>query len=152
MEDYNKKKNELLGEPHGTANAKLRKAILFQLLQETGKNICFRCGEEIGFIEDLSIEHIKPWMSAENPKEAFFDLKNISFSHLLCNNRAGEKKVPHPNIQGENHPRSKLTQKQVEEIREELDRGRSLIALSQEYFIDESTVRAIRDNRIWKYS
>lgn len=41
MNKYNKKKSEQLGMPLGTASAKLRKSILFNLLKEAGKNICF---------------------------------------------------------------------------------------------------------------
>lgn len=37
MDKYNKKKNEQLGMPLGTASAKLRKSILFSLLKDSGK-------------------------------------------------------------------------------------------------------------------
>lgn len=74
---------------HGTASNQLRKMIMFQLIQETGKNICFQCGKKIERIEDLSIEHKNSWQLAKNPKETFFDLGNISFSHLNCNISAG---------------------------------------------------------------
>lgn len=87
----NEKKNEQLGMPFGTASGQLRKLILFDLLKKLNKNICFRCGEEISNIEELSIEHIVPWLDSDNPKELFFSLENISFSHLLCNIRAIRK-------------------------------------------------------------
>jgi hypothetical protein len=93
MNDSNKKKNELLGESYGTANGKLKKAILFQLLIETNKDGCFQCGNKIENIEELSVEHKIPWMSAENPIESFYDLNNISFSHLKCNSGAAIRKL-----------------------------------------------------------
>lgn len=150
MDNNNKKKNDLLGMPHGTATGRLRKAILFQLVQETNKDICFRCGNKIESIDDLSIEHKTSWQSSKNPVESFFDLKNITFSHLDCNISSANKNIPHFNVRGVNCGSAKLTWKQVEEIREELDKGCTLLSLSKEYNIDERTIAAIRDNRTWK--
>lgn len=79
---FDRIKNQL-GMPIGTANARLKKSILFSLLQETGKNVCFRCGNEITSVDDLSIDH-KEWWENVNP-ELFWDLNNIAFSHLKCN-------------------------------------------------------------------
>ncbi len=81
----NKKKAEQLGMPHGTAVHHLRKAILFSFIRKLGLQWCFQCGKEIKNVKEMSIEHKKPWQSAENPKESFFDLDNIAFSHLKCN-------------------------------------------------------------------
>ena len=89
----NQKKSEQLGMPHGTAANKLRKAILFSLLEETGKNICFQCGEKIGHMTEMSIEHKEPWLDSGDPVRLFFDLRNIAFSHLTCNIGAGRKTV-----------------------------------------------------------
>lgn len=87
----NEVKTRLLGEPYGTATAKLRKAILFKLAQMAGLTGCYRCGEEIVNIEDFTIEHKESWMRSENPIEAFHDLNNIAFSHLSCNVGAAYK-------------------------------------------------------------
>ena len=81
----NIKKNEQLGMPFGTASAKLRKSILFNLLKETNKNVCYQCGKPIELEEELSIEHKVPWLDSDKPKDRFFDIKNIAFSHLSCN-------------------------------------------------------------------
>jgi len=35
--------------------------------------------------ETFSIEHVIPWLDSEDPVKLFFDLDNISFSHLKCN-------------------------------------------------------------------
>lgn len=93
MDNSLRKKQEQLGMPLGTASAKLRKSILFSLLKETGKNICFQCGRIIENEDELSIEHKIPYLDSKNPKELFFDLNNIAFSHLSCNVKAAR----HPN-------------------------------------------------------
>ena len=79
----NKNKAAFLGMPHGTANARLRKAILFKLVQTCKEDICFRCGLTIEKVDDLSIEHKLPWENIS--VELFWDLDNIAFSHLKCN-------------------------------------------------------------------
>ena len=56
--------------------------LLWQLVMETGKDVCFRCGKKIENIDDFSIEHKESCGLAEDPKAAFFDLANIAFSHL----------------------------------------------------------------------
>lgn len=90
-----------LGMPYGTANARLRKNILFSLLERLEENICFRCGEKIEYVETLSIEHIEPW---ENRDPAlFWSMDNISFSHLSCN-------VPHTRKSGNSHFRENAPQ------------------------------------------
>lgn len=100
MNRNNEKKNEQLGMPHGTANAILRKNILFELLKRHGENICFQCGEEIKTIDELSIEHKVPWLDSENPTELFFSISNIAFSHLKCNVGAGRKPSPSKTVHG----------------------------------------------------
>ncbi|MBP7540882.1 MAG: hypothetical protein KA802_13235 [Saprospiraceae bacterium] len=35
--------------------------------------------------ETFSIEHKVSWLNSNNPVELYFDLNNISFSHLSCN-------------------------------------------------------------------
>lgn len=80
-----KKKREQLGMDDSTASHKLRKLILFSLVQQTGQDICFRCQTKIETVEELSIEHKVPWLDSSNPIRVFFDLNNIAFSHLRCN-------------------------------------------------------------------
>ena len=72
-----------LGMSHGAATNKLRKNILFSFAQRLNEDICFKCGEKIESVNDLSIEHKLPW---ENRSvELFWDLSNITFSHSVCN-------------------------------------------------------------------
>jgi hypothetical protein len=83
----NLKRKEQLGLPFGTANSRLRKMIMFRLVQELGRDKCFQCGEIITDIDHFSIEHKTPWMDSNDPPGLFFDLENIAFSHLSCNIR-----------------------------------------------------------------
>lgn len=86
IEVMQKKKDDQLGMPLGTASHRLRMAIMFKLVAEAG-HLCFRCGGELT-LESFSIEHKIPWLHSEDPIELFFDLDNIAFSHLGCNMKA----------------------------------------------------------------
>lgn len=86
--DSNKRKHALLQMPFGTANGKLRKMLLFRFAQLLSQDRCYRCKLAIDNIDDFTIEHKDAWMRASDPKEAFFDLNNIAFSHVKCNIRA----------------------------------------------------------------
>ena len=88
LKEYQKKKAEFLGMDPGTASSKLQKKILFMLVEECGRNSCFRCGLEMSEA-NLSIEHKKEWLW-EDPA-LFWDLDNISFSHKSCNCKAARK-------------------------------------------------------------
>lgn len=82
----NRKAVETLGMPHGTAANRLRKMLLFRQLKKHNENTCIRCEKEIETVDELSVEHIKPWEGIS--AELFWDLDNIAFSHTRCN-------VPH---------------------------------------------------------
>lgn len=71
--------------PHGTAQHRLRQSIMFHLVKDLGRNNCFRCKEIIKYVSELSIDHKIDWLHNEKPRETFFDLENISFSHRKCN-------------------------------------------------------------------
>lgn len=96
MSNYasNKRKDDLLGEPHGTAGSKLRKRLLFKFVKLAGADRCYRCGLQIERVEDLSIEHTESWQLAASPRESFFDLEKIAFSHLQCNVGAAKRTRP----------------------------------------------------------
>lgn len=85
MTNSNALKAERLGMPIGTASNRLKKKILLQLLRRLEEDFCYRCSERIQTVEQLSIEHKEPWLSAHEPASSFFDLDNIAFSHLSCN-------------------------------------------------------------------
>ncbi|AZV02254.1 hypothetical protein Arno18_68 [Pectobacterium phage Arno18] len=86
------KKAAQLGMNPSTASGRLVKDVLFQLLCESGKNLCHQCGKSMSR-ENFSIEHKTPWLDSKNPKELFFDLGNIAFSHHACNVGAARRKV-----------------------------------------------------------
>ena len=67
-----------------TAQHRLVKDILWKLIVQTNNHICCKCGK-VMTRETFSIEHLIPWLDSDNPIELFFDLDNISFSHLSCN-------------------------------------------------------------------
>jgi hypothetical protein len=69
----------------GASSHKLDRMIIMKLIQLTGQDNCFQCGQQIEDVITLSIEHKEPWQGADDPKATFFDLENIAFSHLRCN-------------------------------------------------------------------
>lgn len=80
------KKREQLGFPIGTATHRLRKLVIFELVQQVGRDCCFRCGLKIESAADIVMDHKVPWL--DNSAELFWDLNNIAFSHARCNLRA----------------------------------------------------------------
>ncbi len=91
MSKWNKVNADLLGMSWGAACNRLRKKVLFSLVVRLKENMCYRCGNEILSVDDLSLEHKNAWRQATDPVESFFDLDNISFSHLSCNSAAASK-------------------------------------------------------------
>jgi len=85
MSNSNGVKAKYLGMPWGTANGRLRKAILFRLVQQTGQDTCYRCDRKIK-LEELSIEHKQDWLHVD--ATLFWALDNIAFSHMKCNRAA----------------------------------------------------------------
>lgn len=119
----NRKKNIQLGMPYGTACNKLRKSLLFSLIKELNKNVCYQCGKIIESEDELSIEHKIPFLDSEDPKKLFFDLNNIAFSHLKCNAKAARRpigiKIKHEERAKKGlHNLCKLNEEQVLKIKE----------------------------------
>ena len=85
----NSRKADILGMPYGTAGNRLRKLIMFHLLEKHGENVCLKCGKPIETPDELSIEHIRPWQ-IDGPR-LFWDIANIAFSHLTCNRQSVSK-------------------------------------------------------------
>lgn len=77
------KKAQQLGMKFGTASNRLRKSVMFMLVQRCGLDVCHRCGEKILNEADLTIEHKQPWLDVD--PRLFWDLNNIAFSHHRCN-------------------------------------------------------------------
>lgn len=87
--DRHRNMSTQLGMPRGTAANRLRKLVLFDVLQRHKENNCYRCGLPIVSADELSIEHKQPWEHVD--VKLFWDLTNISFSHLSCNVRAARR-------------------------------------------------------------
>jgi hypothetical protein len=88
-------KHDQLGQDPSKASYKLVKDLMWMFITETNRNICHQCGETM-CRNTFSIEHKIPWLHSDTPKELFFDLNNISFSHLKCNVKAGRRNNPTP--------------------------------------------------------
>lgn len=100
MDVNNIKKSKQLGMPLGTASGRLRKSILFHLVTELNRNICYQCNNKIFSENELSIEHKIPYLDSSDPVKLFFDIENIAFSHLSCNVSAARRtvKTKHPSV------------------------------------------------------
>jgi len=76
------KKSKQLKMPHGTAQNRLRRNIMFHLIKKLNEHFCYRCGEEMTS-DDFSIEHKEAWLDKNS--DLFWDMGNIAFSHKKCN-------------------------------------------------------------------
>ena len=109
----NEKKDVQLGMSHGKASARLRKLLLFRLVQNAKEDVCYRCGIKILDVDDLSIEHKVPWLDSDDPPAMFFDLENVTFSHMSCNYSVARKSTK----------LTKLTEAERREHKKEYDRN-----------------------------
>lgn len=89
----NEKKLKQLGMHLGTASGKLKKSLMFSMVKELNRDVCFKCGKLIESENDFSIEHKVPYLDSEDPIRLFFDINNIAFSHLKCNIGSGRKRL-----------------------------------------------------------
>lgn len=78
------KKKMQLGMNPSTASHRLVKDLLWNFVKTTGQDACCKCGEPMSR-ETFSIEHVTPWLDSDDPVGLYFDLDNISYSHLRCN-------------------------------------------------------------------
>lgn len=83
----NLKNKEVLGTSMSNATMRLLRSLVFDYICRMHDNYCYRCKLPMTR-QDFSIEHIKEWRGAENGQELFFDIDNISYSHLKCNTEA----------------------------------------------------------------
>ncbi len=71
-----------------TARQHLLRKIIFDLVQKTDRDFCYRCSQRIVDLSDFSIDHKVPWLGQDNEEELFFNLENIGYSHRSCNYKA----------------------------------------------------------------
>ncbi len=86
------KKRLQLGMNPSTASHRLVKDLLFKYAVEESQLRCFHCGDWMSR-EDFSIEHMEPWLDSDDPVGLYFDLDNVTFSHIKCNSLAARR--PH---------------------------------------------------------
>jgi len=99
MSNTDIKKKEQLGMAQGTARNKLVKLIMFDMARKLKLDTCFRCNKAIVKVNEFSIEHKIPWLDSEEPKELYFNLDNIAFSHHSCNvSNARPRQSLHPSF------------------------------------------------------
>jgi len=67
--------------PYGTAEKRLRKAMIYELARQCGKHICRWCETEIPSPDDLAVVHLQDW---SGDADLFWDLNNVAFSHVSC--------------------------------------------------------------------
>jgi HNH endonuclease len=91
------KYNLQLGTNVSASQHKLTRLILYDRLIKLGEDNCYRCGLKISSYKEFSIEHKISWIN--NDPNLFWDLNNIAFSHLLCNQKA-PKGSTQPNVKG----------------------------------------------------
>jgi hypothetical protein len=106
------KKSSQLGMNISTAQGRLDKEILFALVKECKRDICYRCGRKIERAEDLSIDHKVAWLDKD--PALFWDVKNnIAFSHKRCNYAAARHLRPSDEVIGNfrNHVTSETCRK-----------------------------------------
>lgn len=84
-------KSEFLGENFSSANYRLQRRIMFNLIQQLKQDICFRCERRIESYEDFSIDHKEFWLGINI--KLFWDLDNIAFSHFNCNAKVNRQSI-----------------------------------------------------------
>lgn len=82
-------KNQQLGIDYGTASSRLKKMILWSFIEKLKLTNCYRCNLSMS-LETYSVDHKNPWLHVDN--NLFWDLNNISFSHLSCNTK--NRRIP----------------------------------------------------------
>lgn len=87
------KKKMQLGMNPSTASGRLVKDVLWSLIVKTEQHDCCKCGFPMSR-ETFSIEHVTPWLDSDDPVGLYFDLANISFSHLKCNVADARSGIP----------------------------------------------------------
>ncbi len=129
------KKSRQLGENYSSASNKLRRKIMFSLIQECNKNRCHRCGKPMTE-SDFSIDHKKAWQNSANPKDLFWSMKNISFSHLRCN--VGAAKMI-PRTKGA-RMRSYIEDDEAFLIQKKRAKGATLRSLAEQHCVSHRTI------------
>ncbi len=84
MDKSIQKKKLQLGMNPSTASHRLVKDLLYRYAVVTRSQYCYHCNKFMSR-EDFSVEHKTPWLDSNDPVGLYFDLENVTFSHLSCN-------------------------------------------------------------------
>ena len=85
------KKTQQLGMNPSTASGRLVKDLLFDFVERSGIR-CHRCDKELTR-DTFSIEHKEAWLDSANPVDTYFNIENITYSHLSCNIKSSRNGV-----------------------------------------------------------
>ena len=135
----NWKKEQVLGMPLGTAMGRLRKNVLFYLLQRHNEHICYKCSKPIETADELTIEHKIPWL--DGGTELFWDISNIAFSHAICNRPR--------KLLGEKVGTSKLKEEDIPKIRKLYKDGISKRGIARMFSVEPKTIRSLLSGETW---
>lgn len=115
------KLNQALGMKQQTARKRLERMIILHWGRKCGFGNCYQCNQPINSIEDMSIEHIKPWGGNEYGLDAdpelFWDLENIALSHKTCNTSCGRSGLGKLGYIGVNYVKDKRRYPEIEYAR-----------------------------------
>jgi len=75
---------KLLGDETKAARFKLLRALAYEYMKMKFHGLCHNCHKFVER-EDFSLEHIIPWMNSFDPKRFFYDVQNLTISHISCN-------------------------------------------------------------------
>lgn len=140
------KKKKQLGIHPSTAQNKLRKAVSFRLCQEAGRDTCFRCGKVIETVKEFSIDHMVDWLDSGRPKELFFDVDNIAFSHRKCNIGNSRSALGSPGRKFREFILSPtIPQREIPKIKNKIKNGKTQTEIAKEYRVSRRTIyRALK--------
>lgn len=77
-----------LGMNYCTAQQRLKKMLLFNMMVAVEMDVCIRCHKKLT-VEDFSLDHKEHWLHVD--VNLFWDLSNIGFSHNKCNSISKRK-------------------------------------------------------------
>lgn len=93
----------------------------------------------------------KPWINHKNSVRIDNDVDNLEWCTPSENNKHCYDKGRQKIYFGEQHPGSKLTHRQVNEIRDKYSYYKyTMLMLSKEYNISMGSIQAILENKTWK--
>lgn len=137
---------EQLGIWTTAAARQLTRMVILHLLQKSEQHYCYRCGQPIEIVKNLSIEHKIPWRDSENPRELFFDLDNIAFSHRRCNSAHIRTHTP-ASIKAWKEQAKDYPAYRHRETGEIIPAGRNLQAMCKKHNLDGAKMRWVAQGK-----